>query len=30
MTANPVMVLDGVERRYKQGEATLAILQGAN
>ena len=27
--ADPVLVLDGVERRYKQGGATLAILQGA-
>ena len=30
MTSDPVLVLDKVERRYKQGETTLAILRGAD
>ncbi len=30
MTIDPVLVLDKVERRYKQGETTLAILRGAD
>ncbi len=30
MTNDPVLVLDKVERRYKQGETVLAILRGAD